>query len=92
MIGFRLGDAYFAAFDKYYQATQDERSYKMCNYIRYGTNDPKEIMLLRYGFEFEDFEWIKKHVVQIDEEEIVFQNTAEMSDEQREKVKKYMWK
>ncbi len=35
LIGFRLGDAFFAAFDKYYEKFEDIRAYKMCNYIKY---------------------------------------------------------
>lgn len=90
LIGFRLGDAFFAAFDKYYQEFKDERAQKMCNYIRYGTNDPKEIMLLRYGFDFEDFEWIKNVVVNVDEEEMVFSDIDSLTEEQLMRIKKFM--
>lgn len=90
LIGFRLGDAFFAAFDRYYQATKDERAYKMCNYIRYGTDDPKEIMLIRYGFEFEEFDWIKTAVSHIDEEEMTFYDVDALTAEQKERISKFV--
>lgn len=90
LIGFRLGDSYFAAFDKYYQASMDQRAKKMCNYIRYGTDDPKEIMLLRYGFDFEEFTWIKNIVKHIDEDEILFENMDDLTEEQRHRIEKYI--
>ena len=90
LIGFRLGDSFYAAFDKYYQATNDRRAQKMCNYIKYGTNDPKEIMLIRYGFEFEDFDWIKNVVQNIDEDEIVFNdNIKTLSEEHLQRISKF---
>lgn len=90
LLGFRLGDALFAAFDKYCQTTNDDRARKMCNYIRYGTDDPKEIMLLRYGFEFEDFEWIKDVVSSVDEDEIVFAGVDSLSEEQKKRIHKFV--
>ena len=90
LIGFRLGDALFAAFDKYYQNTHDEQASEMCNYIRYGTNDSKEIMLLRYGFDFEDIEWIKKIVISVDENEITFRNLETLNEDQIKKIQKYI--
>ena len=90
LIGFRLGDALFAAFDRYRQDTDDERARKMCNYIRYGTDDPKEIMLLRYGFEFEDFEWIKEAVSHVDEDEMIFTDIDIFTDEQKKRIQKFI--
>lgn len=89
LIGFRLGDAFFAAFDKYYQKTADQRAKKMCNYIKYGTNDPKEILLIRYGFEFEDFDWIKDVVSSINEDEIVFSNIENLTSDQKKRISKF---
>ena len=44
----------------------------MVDYFRYGTNDNKEIWLMRYGFSIEEAELIKKFVSTIDENEILF--------------------
>lgn len=92
LIGFRMGDALFAAFDRYRQDTDDERAQKMCNYIRYGTDEPKEIMLLRYGFEFEDedFEWIKDAVSHVDEDEMIFTDVDVFTDEQKKRIQKFI--
>ena len=90
LIGFRLGDAFFAAFDKYFMATADERAEKMCKYIRYGTNDPKEIMLLRYGFDYEDFDWIKDLVTHIDENEMVLSSTETLTEDQLRRIQKFI--
>lgn len=90
LIGFRLGDSFFAAFDKYYEKSNDERAKKMCNYIKYGTNDKKEIMLLRYGFDFEDFSWLLEAVEFVDENEIIFKDGYSFTDEQKDKIRKYL--
>ena len=90
LIGFRWGDCYYAAFDKYYIETNDMRAQKMANYIRYGTNDSVEIMLLRYGFIFEDFSWLKPIILSINEDEIKFKDKLELTEEQIEKIDKYI--
>lgn len=90
LIGFRLGDSFYAVFDKYFEKTNDSRAKKMCNYIKYGTNDDKEIMLLRYGFDFDDFSWLLPAVKYITEEEIVFNKDYSFTEEQLYKIKKYI--
>lgn len=90
LIGFRLGDSFYATFDKYFENFKDERAKKMCNYIKYGTNDEKEIMLLRYGFDFEDFSWLLDAVKSVDENEIVFCDGFKFTEEQLFKIKKYI--
>ena len=44
----------------------------MAIYLKYGTIDYVEIMLIKYGFSFETIEWLKKYVKKIDEDEIIF--------------------
>lgn len=61
-----------AALLLYYDNTGDNRAQILANYIKYGTNDAKEIMLLRYGFSMDDFTWLKKCVSEINEEGITF--------------------
>ena len=87
LIGFRWGDCYYAAFDKFYQETNDNRAHKMANYIRYGTNDEMEIMLLRYGFIFEDFGWLKPIILNINEDEIKFKEDLNLTIEQLDKIR-----
>jgi len=75
VISFSLSDIYVAAFGEFYYQTEDERSLAMVNYFRYKTNNPKEILLLRYGFSFEDIDLISEYVSLINENEIVFSNS-----------------
>lgn len=72
LIGFRLSDIYYAIFYRYYERTGDKRANKLALYFRYGTDDAKEIMLLRYGLSFEDIDWVKEYVIRVDTQEIVF--------------------
>lgn len=91
VIGLSLSDPLCAAFKMYHEKKGDARAATRCNYIRYGTNDETEIWLLRYGFSFEDIEWIKPHVESVDEQKIVFLHSiTELDDEQREAVERYL--
>lgn len=72
VISLSLTDPLTAAFQLYFNTTGDDRALVMKNYIRYGTNDATEIWLIRYGFGFDDIEWIKEHVQSIDENGISF--------------------
>ncbi len=77
VISFSLADVFIAAYDSYYKRTEDGRAKAMVNYVRYGTNDEKEIWLLRYGFSFEDIELIADYIVAIDEDGILFDDAVE---------------
>lgn len=95
IIGFRVGDVYFCAFIKYHEdETKDvvmrEKALRIANIIRYGTDDETEIMLLRYGFDFEDFEWLLPIVSTVTEDEIVFKNLDNLSDWQRSKIERFI--
>ncbi|MHC1694138.1 MAG: DEAD/DEAH box helicase [Eubacteriales bacterium] len=72
LISFRLSDIYYAIFYKYYERSKDTRAHKLAQYLRFGTDDEKEIMLLRYGLSFEEIEWVKDYVIQVDTQEIIF--------------------
>ena len=90
LLGFRLGDVFFAAFYKYGENNSNELSLKMSNYIKYGTNNEKEIWILRYGFEFEDMEWLYNKISSIDEHGIKLVNNHNLTDEQFNKVKHFI--
>lgn len=83
VIALSLSDPLCAAFDLYYNNTNDERAISMKNYIRYGTNNNQEIWLLRYGFGFEDIEWIIDYIDNIDEYGISFNESVKQLDETR---------
>lgn len=86
VISLSLADPLCAAFKVYYEKTNDARALAMINYIRHGTNDTTEIWLLRYGFAFEDIEWIKPLVQSIDERGITFVEGVDAEDEEHRQV------
>lgn len=88
--GFCLSDIFYAAFDIYYTNSSDARAQTMCKYIRYATIDDVEIWLLRYGFSFEDIEWIKPLVQSINEKRIEFNNLSSLSEDQRSIIERYI--
>lgn len=95
LIGFRLGDVYFATFDKYYKDESRNRNLRlkaraMTNYIKYGTDVEKEIWLLRYGFEFEDMDWLLSIVESVNQEEIIFSDVTSLTDEQFNRISKFI--
>ena len=92
VISWALADPLSATFNLYYQKTGDERALAMSNYIKYGTNDNTEIWLMKYGFDFEDIEWIKQYVENIDENEIVFNSKiSELPDSKMELIERYVY-
>lgn len=86
VISLCLVDPINGALKIYYDSTNDQRAIVLSNFIRYGTNDHKEIWLLRYGFEPEDIEWVKNHIVSIDENEIVFDEDIDSLPEEKYNV------
>ena len=88
--GFCLSDIFYAVFNLFYERTQDARADKMRKLIRYATVDEKEIFLLRYGFLFEDIEWIKPLVVGIDEKRIKFGDISNLSEKQKSVISRYI--
>ncbi|MDO7786998.1 DEAD/DEAH box helicase [Desulforamulus aquiferis] len=86
VISLSLADPLCAAFKLYHDKHNDGRALIMSNYIRYGTNNEIEIWLLRYGFAFEDIDWVIVHVNDIDEVGISFKNTIYSLSEEKFKV------
>lgn len=92
LIGFKLSDLFYAIFHQYYLKYQDKRAERLAKYIKYGTEDLTEIWLLRYGFSFEEIEWLKPCVKSISEEEIVFNSKIkELTDNQKSTIAKYIF-
>lgn len=91
VISLSLSDPLSAAFQMYYNETNDERASIMKNYIKYGTNDEIEIWLLRYGFGFDEIEWIREYVESIDENQIYFsKKISELSPNRYEMIERYI--
>lgn len=91
VISLSLKDPLSAVFQMYYKITEDERANKMYSYLRYGTDDEIEIWLLRYGFEYDDIQWIKNHVKEISYKEIVFKDTESLSKDQLNIISRYIF-
>lgn len=92
LIGFKLSDLFYAIFHQYFIAYQDNRAERLAKFIKYGTEDPTEIWLLRYGFSFEEIEWLKPCVDSIDQSEIKFNEKIEnLSDTQKNCISKFIF-
>lgn len=93
VISLSLKDPLAAAFLIYYSKHRDVRALAMSNYIKYGTNNATEIWLLKYGFTFDEIEWILPHVQSINEQQIIFSDTLQdelEDDRKREVVTRYL--
>lgn len=92
LIGFKLSDLFYAIFHQYFIVYQDDRAERLAKLIKYGTEDPTEIWMLRYGFSFEEIEWLKPHVDSIDQREIKFNESIEnLSDAQKSIISKFIF-
>ena len=72
VINLSLSTPICAALMLYYESLNDVRALSLVNYIKYGTNDAREILLLRYGFSMDDFPWLLQCIDEIDEQRIKF--------------------
>lgn len=90
LIDFRFGDVFYGAFYKYGEKNKNDLGFKLANYIRYGTNEEKEIWLLRYGLDYEDFEGILENVISINENGIKIKNKNSFSLEQFSKIERFI--
>lgn len=91
VIALSLVDPICAAFELYFERKNDNRANALVNYIRYGTNDNIEILLMRYGFGFEEIEWLKDYVLSIDESRIEFKDSiSELSPEKMALINRYL--
>ena len=91
VISLSMVDPICAAFEVYATKTKDSRAVTMRNYIRFGTNDDVEIWLLKYGFSFEDIEWLKKCVKRIDASKIIFNSRVKkLSKLKLETIQRYL--
>ena len=76
LIGFRLTDI------KYYQKTNDPRAQRAAQLTKFGTDNPKYIMMIRYGLPFEDVLALDEFVEAINEQEVVVKNEFYDLDEE----------
>ena len=77
---------------KHYEKYKTYDTKNIAYKLKYGTNDEKHIMELRYGFSSEDFIWLDEIIESIDENEIVFNDKFNELDENKMgKIKKYIF-
>ncbi|OQB29837.1 MAG: ski2-like helicase [Bacteroidetes bacterium ADurb.Bin174] len=88
VISLSLKDPLSAAFLLYYNKHKDLRALYLSNYITYGTNNQTEIWLLKYGFTFDEIEWILPFVENINEQEIIFKESIVdiLNDEYKKEI------
>lgn len=86
VISFSISTPISAAFQLYFNKTNDSRALAMINYLKYGTNNAVEIMLLRYGFDFEDLDWLKDYIENVTEYEITFKNSVKELDARKQNL------
>lgn len=86
VISLSLIDPICAALEIFWRKNGDPRSLTLSNYLRYGTDDNKEIWLLKYGFDTEDLEWIAPHIASIDQDEIRFKDSIHTESEERKRI------
>jgi len=77
VISFSLVEVFSAAFKIYLEHTDDDRAVQAIELLRYGTNDSRNILLMRYGFPPEDVPTIAPYIESISELNIVFSDAIE---------------
>lgn len=91
VISLSMSDPISAVLEIYFNKTKDIRAIYLQNYLKYGTNDDTEIWLIKYGFSFEDIEWLKEHIQNVDSSKIEFKSTIDrLSLEQKEAISRYI--
>jgi len=82
LIGFKLSDVFYTALYKYHQKSNNINSLKLAKLIKYGTDNDRHIMMLRYGLSFEDIELLDNHIQDITSEQISFKESIKGLPEQ----------
>lgn len=88
--GQSLSPYFIAAFSEYFNLTADYRAESLVNIFKYGTTDLTEIWLQRYGFSWDDMEWLKPCIERVSSEKIVFnEKTSTLTDTQKELIAQF---
>ena len=92
VISLSIADPICAALEIYYKERKELRAKALQNYIKYGTNSNFSIMLLRYGFDFEDHTWLTPCISQISEEGIDFneQQVQNLTESHYKMIERYL--
>jgi helicase len=79
VISFSLIDIFIAAFGIYIGRTQDVRAANAVELMKFGTNDSKVILLIRYGFPPDIIGELLQYIEEISEFDIVFKEDIDMA-------------
>lgn len=92
LISFKLSDIFYAIFEQCHKKTQDRRALRLAQFFKYGTDDKKEIWMLRYGLTFEEIETIKPYIETIDQSELKLSSAAysNLSADQLRPIERYI--
>jgi helicase len=72
VISFSLAEVFSAAFKIYWEHVGDNRANQVIELLRYGTNDIRNILLIRYGFPPENISELAQYIESISESNIEF--------------------
>jgi len=77
VISFSLVEVFSSSFKIYLEQTSDDRAVQAIELLRYGTNDSRNVLLMRYGFPPEDVPAIAPYIESISELNIEFKDAVE---------------
>lgn len=91
VVEFSMLNAYVTTLSLYHKKTSDIRALSVINCLKYGSDEPKTILLKRYGFSDEEIKIVYDNVKKIDENGIEFEDSIQnVTDEiLKDKIKRY---
>lgn len=89
VVSFSLSEVFSAAFKIYNESSNDIRALKMMELLRYGSNDPVVVLLIRYGFPPEDVHPLLPFVESISESNIEFKDEVQTAPEHLQSMIKW---
>lgn len=72
VVEFSMLNAYITTMTLYHKKTSDNRALTVINCLKYGSDEPKTILLKRYGFSDEEINIINSKIISLDENQIQF--------------------
>ena len=92
LIDFSLGELLYATFISFAEKNNSEQAEVFAKLLRYGTDNPRHIWMIRYGMEFEDIETLDEHIQSIDENGIVFKETiSDVPESKKAVISRYIY-
>ena len=91
VVEFSMLNAYVTTLSLYHKKTSDIRALSVINCLKYGSDEPKTILLKRYGFSDEEIKIVYDNVKKIDENGIEFEDSIQKVTDEilKDKIKRY---